>query len=166
MKPRAVIVFITSASVTLPGALVDWMATTFFPLDKWQFFFDAMENMKKERAKSSQVCIDHYLHQILLRVANLMIWYGKKFNDFIETATEAIGNYTREENGKQVPIWTKEQVDEIVTSQVFISLYLIVQIFLLKPNHSFIGHVVYGGWLFDNSQCIDVLLFHVGPTSR
>jgi len=92
MKSPAVILLFT-----LPGALVDWMATTFFPLDKWQFFFDAMENMKKERAKSSQ-----------------------KFNDFIETATEAIGNYTREENGKQVPIWTKEQVDEIVTSQAML----------------------------------------------
>ena len=113
--------FVISASVMLPNALLRWMSNSFFPMDKWQFFFDAMENMKKERAKSSQVCINHYPHHILLRVANLMIWYGKKFNDFVETATEAIGNYTREENGKQVPIWNQEQVDEIVVSQVFIS---------------------------------------------
>ena len=130
-------------------------------MDKWQFFFDAMENMKKERAKSSQVCINHYPHHILLRVANLMIWYGKKFNDFIETATEAIGNYTREENGKQVPIWNQEQVDEIVVSQVFISQDWIGLLDLITGSYP-IGNTFYGGWLFDNCQCIDVLLFYVG----
>jgi len=49
MKSPAVILLFM-----LPNALLRWMSNSFFPMDKWQFFFDAMENMKKERAKSSQ----------------------------------------------------------------------------------------------------------------
>jgi len=33
-------------------------------------------------------------------------------------ATESISNYTKEENGKTVPMWTKEEVNEIVAAQV------------------------------------------------
>ena len=36
----------------------------------------------------------------------------------MEVATEAIMEHTKTVNGKQVPIWTREEVDEIVTSQV------------------------------------------------
>ena len=33
---------------------------------------------------------------------------------------QAIASYTKEENGKKVPMWTEEQVSEIVTAQVSI----------------------------------------------
>ena len=33
-------------------------------------------------------------------------------------AAEAISSYTKEENGKIVPMWTKQEVEEIVASQV------------------------------------------------
>jgi hypothetical protein len=36
----------------------------------------------------------------------------------VEVATEAILEHTKTVDGKQVPIWTREEVDEIVTSQV------------------------------------------------
>ena len=45
-------------------------------------------------------------------------WFIKKFNDFPEMAAEAISSYTKEENGKIVPMWTKQEVEEIVASQV------------------------------------------------
>ena len=35
-------------------------------------------------------------------------------------AAEAISSYTKEQNGKTVPMWSKEEVDEIVTAQVFV----------------------------------------------
>ena len=35
-------------------------------------------------------------------------------------ASESIAAYTKEENGKVIPMWTKEQVDELVAAQVFI----------------------------------------------
>ena len=45
--------------------------------------------------------------------------FEKKFHDFPEMAAESISAYTKEENGKTVPMWNKEQVNEIVTAQVF-----------------------------------------------
>ena len=42
----------------------------------------------------------------------------QKYNDFVEVATETIADYKKEVNGKTVPMWTKEEVDEIVASQV------------------------------------------------
>ena len=43
--------------------------------------------------------------------------FEKKFHDFPEMAAESISAYTKEENGKTVPMWNKEQVNEIVTAQ-------------------------------------------------
>lgn len=42
----------------------------------------------------------------------------KKFHDFPETATESVSSYTKEENGQTNPMWTKEEVGEIVAAQV------------------------------------------------
>ena len=42
----------------------------------------------------------------------------KKYHDFPEMATESISAYTKVENEKTVPMWTKEEVDEIVAGQV------------------------------------------------
>ena len=41
-----------------------------------------------------------------------------KYHDFIETATEAILEHKKEVDGKTVPMWTKEEVEEIVVAQV------------------------------------------------
>ena len=42
----------------------------------------------------------------------------QKYNDFIDIASEVIAEQTREVNGKEVPMWTQEEVDEIVVAQV------------------------------------------------
>ena len=42
----------------------------------------------------------------------------QEYHDFIEVAREAIAEYTREVDGKQVPMWNEEEVDEIVIAQV------------------------------------------------
>ena len=49
---------------------------------------------------------------------SLSTWFIKKFNDFPEIATEAFSSYTKEENGKTVPMWTKQEVEDIVAAQV------------------------------------------------
>ena len=49
-------------------------------------------------------------------------WFIKKFNDFPEMAAEAIGSYTKEENGKTVPMWNKKEVEDIVGAQVRFNL--------------------------------------------
>lgn len=36
----------------------------------------------------------------------------------METATEAISEYTKEVGGRQVPMWDSDEVDEIVIAQV------------------------------------------------
>ena len=51
---------------------------------------------------------------------HLDISLDQKFHDFPEMTTQAIASYTKEENGKKVPMWTEEQVSEIVTAQVSI----------------------------------------------
>ena len=37
-------------------------------------------------------------------------------------AAEAIGSYTKEENGKTVPMWNKKEVEDIVGAQVRFNL--------------------------------------------
>lgn len=44
--------------------------------------------------------------------------YLKQYNDFVEAATESISAYTKEVNGKTVPMWEKEEVDEIIAAEV------------------------------------------------
>ena len=51
-------------------------------------------------------------------ISLLWISFVKKYYDFPETATESISSFTKQENGKTVPMWNKEQVDEIVAAQV------------------------------------------------
>ncbi len=41
----------------------------------------------------------------------------QKFNDFIELADEAISEFMKEVDGKTVPMWTREAIDEIVMGQ-------------------------------------------------
>ena len=42
----------------------------------------------------------------------------KKYYDFVELATEAITEYTKQEKDKAVPKWNREEVEEIVIAQV------------------------------------------------
>lgn len=43
---------------------------------------------------------------------------NQKYHDFVEIATEAIMEYTKKVDGKEVPMWNREEVDEIVIAQV------------------------------------------------
>jgi len=81
----------------LPGVVMRLLGGLLFSLDTWKFFTDIMANMVKERSQTNQ-----------------------KYYDFPETATESISSFTKQENGKTVPMWNKEQVDEIVAAQATI----------------------------------------------
>nr|CAH0108323.1 unnamed protein product [Daphnia galeata] len=62
--------------------------------EEMKFFFKLLENVLKDRSQSD-----------------------KKFNDFIEAADEAISGYTKIVDGKTVPMWTREDIDEIIIGQ-------------------------------------------------
>jgi len=84
----------------LPGWISKHLLSKVMPMDDWQFFYDAMATMAKERSISLQ-----------------------KYHDFPEIATESISAYTKKENGKTVPMWNKEQVNEIVTAQATLFMF-------------------------------------------
>ena len=74
------------------------LAGRFFVTKQMQFFVVLLEGIVRERSKSSL-----------------------KYNDFIQAATDAIADIKKE--GTNQPMWTKEQVDEIVMGQS--SLFLL-----------------------------------------
>lgn len=78
----------------LPNFLVRWMSAGVFHNEDFRYFVKLMTDLIEQRSKSTQ-----------------------KFHDFPETATETVSSYTKEENGKTKPMWTKEEVDEIVAAQ-------------------------------------------------
>jgi cytochrome P450 len=91
-----------SPIVMLPFAiprLMQYLGERIFFSEDFKFFTDLMENLILERSQSTQ-----------------------KYHDFVEVATEAIMDYTKEENGKKVPMWEREEVDEIVAAQSAIFL--------------------------------------------
>ncbi|XP_046646974.1 cytochrome P450 3A24-like [Daphnia pulicaria] len=77
----------------LPNVLGFVGESIFFPKE-FDFFINILEGLIKQRSNSTE-----------------------KYHDFVEVATEAILEHTKTVDGKQVPIWTREEVDEIVTSQ-------------------------------------------------
>lgn len=91
--PSAMFMFI------LPGKLTKLMIEKFFPIEDLNFFVDIMEDLVEKRSHSSQ-----------------------KYNDFPEEAIQSISAYTKQEKGKTVPMWNKEEVDEIVAAQATIFL--------------------------------------------
>ena len=97
--------------------LLSWVVKLTFRNSPWKFFIDLTENMAKERSNTTQVFIFSYVSFITKSIL-LSTWFIKKFNDFPEIATEAISSYTKEENGKTVPMWTKQEVEDIVGAQV------------------------------------------------
>ncbi|XP_046636806.1 cytochrome P450 3A2-like [Daphnia pulicaria] len=69
-------------------------AERIFLTKEMTFFFDLLENVLRERSQSKE-----------------------KFNDFIEMADEAISDFTKEVDGKTVPMWSREEIDEIIIAQ-------------------------------------------------
>ena len=47
----------------------------------------------------------------------------KKFHDFIELADEAISDFIKEVDGETVPMWSREEIDEIIMAQVLYRTY-------------------------------------------
>ncbi|EFX88285.1 hypothetical protein DAPPUDRAFT_311607 [Daphnia pulex] len=62
------------------------------------FFFDLLANILQERSQSEE-----------------------KFIDFIELADESISDFMKEVDGKTVPLWSREEIDEIVKFMEFLS---------------------------------------------
>ncbi|XP_046443689.1 cytochrome P450 3A16-like [Daphnia pulex] len=85
--PLAVIPFIYPKLIPLLGERV-------FLTEGFQFFIRLLENLIKERKESEQ-----------------------KYKDFVEAATETITDYTKEVDGKSVPKWSSEEINEIVIAQ-------------------------------------------------
>jgi len=101
--------------VILPNLLAFVGGNVFFPKE-FDFFINLVEDLITQRSNSPEVSS---LHINVLNVSNRRNFsFTQKYNDFVEVATEAIMEYTKTVGGKEVPIWTREEVDEIVTSQV------------------------------------------------
>nr|QST15042.1 CYP360A2 protein [Diaphanosoma celebensis] len=70
-----------------------------FVTKEFMFFLELLINAVKERSSSDV-----------------------KYHDFIQVATEAISELTKDVGGNQVPTWTREEVDEIVIAQATLFL--------------------------------------------
>ena len=95
-------------------------------MEAWQFFYDIMETMAKERLNNPQVFIEYLYHYFYIEQFVKKAISYKKYHDFPEMTRELITAYTKEVNGKKVPMWDGEEIDELVTAQVFISFKAIV----------------------------------------
>jgi hypothetical protein len=86
-----------------------------------KFFFKLLEDVLNDRLQSNEV---NYLNQqriadnFLKLFVNEILCDKQKFNDFIEVLDEAISEFTKEVDGKTVPMWTREAIDEIIMGQV------------------------------------------------
>jgi cytochrome P450 family 3 subfamily A len=86
-----------------------------------KFFFKLLEDVLNDRLQSNEV---NYLKQqriadnFLKLFVNEILCDKQKFNDFIEVLDEAISEFTKEVDGKTVPMWTREAIDEIIMGQV------------------------------------------------
>nr|CAH0100563.1 unnamed protein product [Daphnia galeata] len=74
--------------------LFSMVGESLFVTKQLKFFLQLLENMLRERAQSEQ-----------------------KYNDFIEVADEAISEFTKKVDGKPVPMWSPEEIKEIVMGQ-------------------------------------------------
>ncbi|XP_046449635.1 cytochrome P450 3A14-like [Daphnia pulex] len=101
---NAKFVFHSTANKT-PAAILPFMYPNFVstfayftePLivtKEMKFFFKLLEDVLKDRVQSNE-----------------------KFNDFIEAADEAISAFTKVVDGKTVPMWNRETIDEILMGQ-------------------------------------------------
>jgi len=83
----------------LPETIVKWANILIINNGGFQFFCDFMANLIEDRSKSNQ-----------------------KFHDFPEMATESFSAFTKQENGKTVPMWNTEEINEYVAAQSVIFL--------------------------------------------
>lgn len=102
-------------------SLLSIIGEKIFFTKEFTFFIDILENLINERTANPQVFI---WNLILLMIFHFVDWFyfPKKYNDFVEAATESISEYTKVVDGKSVPVWNKEEVDEIVIAQVIFRL--------------------------------------------
>ena len=75
--------------------LFTWIGIDFFFSQGFAFFYKVLEDVIEQRKKLAQ-----------------------KFNDFIQIGTETISAVKKEVDGKVVPVWNEEEVDELVIAQV------------------------------------------------
>lgn len=92
-----------------------------FFIEDFQFFIRILEDLTKERANSTEVIINLKF----IPFAIIQLTFQQKYHDFIEMATEAIGEFSKDVNGEAKPMWEKDEVNEIVIAQV-------IQLFNLK----------------------------------
>ncbi|XP_046632822.1 cytochrome P450 3A2-like [Daphnia pulicaria] len=74
--------------------LFSLVGESMFVTKQLKFFFELLQNILRERAQSKQ-----------------------KYHDFIEMAHEAISEFTKVVDGKTVPMWSPEEIKEIVIGQ-------------------------------------------------
>ncbi|XP_032791001.2 cytochrome P450 3A14 [Daphnia magna] len=65
-----------------------------FSIKEMKFFFNLLEDVLRDRSQSKE-----------------------NYHDFIEIANESISEFTKEVDGKTVPMWTREEIDEIIMGQ-------------------------------------------------
>nr|QST15050.1 CYP360A10 protein [Diaphanosoma celebensis] len=86
-SPAVLIPFVFPKLTTL-------LAKSMMAPKEFQYFLDILEQVIAARAQSD-----------------------KRYDDFLEAATELVSKESEEVNGSRVPVWTKEEVDEIVIAQ-------------------------------------------------
>ncbi|KAI9562840.1 hypothetical protein GHT06_010295 [Daphnia sinensis] len=75
-------------------AKLGWFADHLFVTKELKFFFKLLEDVLADRLQSKE-----------------------RYHDFIELADEAISAFTKVVDGKTVPMWSRETIDEIVMAQ-------------------------------------------------
>lgn len=106
--------------VMFPKLMATFADRLFFPND-FYFFINMLEDIIKQRTNSteaSEIILRTKTQQILQKNKNLS-FFPQNYHDFIEVATSAISSFTKVENGKEMPLWNMEEVNEIVTAQVY-----------------------------------------------
>ncbi|XP_057380168.1 cytochrome P450 3A41-like [Daphnia carinata] len=83
---------------TFPNLMATFADRIFFPKE-FEFFTNLLTDLIQQRSNSTE-----------------------KYHDFVEVATNAIMEYTKTVNGKEMPMWDREEVDEIVISQSMLFL--------------------------------------------
>lgn len=105
-----------SLLVMLPNLLAFIGGNVFLPKE-FDFFINVVEDLIAQRSNSPQASPLH-IKRMKCNQSKRNFCFTQKYHDFVEVATDAIMEYTKTIDGKEVPIWTREEVDEIVTSQV------------------------------------------------
>ena len=94
---------------------------------EFRFFFKLLEDVLKDRRQSKEVLSYFFItdKRLLCKAYEIScrLLLMKKFHDFIELADEAISDFTKEVDGETVPMWSREEIDEIIMAQVLYRTY-------------------------------------------